>query len=141
MHIIRIEFLQRKRAKIVLGVCIAFVLLVSFTLNRDEQTERRQQLEIPLEWARLAPYPTTARDLQSSTLGTMFTRSFRVAFSAPAVDVQHWLEISPGTREVKPDVIAPGRRHFAIKPGGGAQHAEVTVDDQTEHVDIYVYWS
>ncbi len=71
----------------------------------------------------------------------MFSRSFRVSFSAPAVDVENWLQASPGTNEVIPDVPSPGRRHFAIKPGGGAQHAEVTVDDKTGHVSIYVYWS
>jgi hypothetical protein len=71
----------------------------------------------------------------------MFTRSFRVSFSAPAADIERWLQASPGTSEATPDRLSPGKRHFLIMPGGGAGHAELTVDDETGTVSIYVYWS
>ena len=61
--------------------------------------------------------------------------------SAPAADIERWLKDSPGTREATPDSPSPGKRHFLIKPGGGAQHAEVNVDDEAGTVSIFVYWS
>ena len=65
--------------------------------------ERRQRFEIPLEWARLAPYPKTARNLSASTSGTVFTRTFIVSFTAPAADIQGWLDASPGTCGLVPE--------------------------------------
>ena len=101
----------------------------------------QQQLDISREWARLAPYPASAKDLRASTEGGLFTRAFRVSFSAPAGDIESWLRASPSTRAVTPDKLAGSRRHFVIAPGGGARHAEVTVDDASGFVSIYVYWS
>ena len=71
----------------------------------------------------------------------MFTRAFRASFVAPAADIEQWLQQSPGTREALPATPSPGVRHFEIAPGGGAQHAEATVDDTQHKVSIYVYWS
>ncbi len=133
--------LHRPWVRLLAGVGLGFVLLIAFAVVWVRRTEQRQQLEIPLEWARLAPYPETARDLRASTAGGAFSRSFRVSFSAPAGDIERWLQASPGTREAAPTAPSPGQRHFAIKPGGGAQHAEVTVDDASGVVSVYVYWS
>lgn len=71
----------------------------------------------------------------------MFSRWFRVRFVAPADEIERWLSESPGTREAAPMTDSPGIRHFDIEPGGGAQHAEVDVDDTEHSVSIYVYWS
>ena len=71
----------------------------------------------------------------------MFSRGFRVSFVAPAAEIDQWLQQSPGTREAIPSSPSPGTRHYRIAPGGGAQHAEVTVDDTQHRVSIYVYWS
>jgi hypothetical protein len=76
-----------------------------------------------------------------SVQGSMFTRAFRASFVAPSTDIEQWLQQSPGTREALPTSPSPGIRHFSIAPGGGAQHAEVTVDDRRHYVSIYVYWS
>ncbi len=131
--------LTRRRMLASLGV--ACTLIVAFLVVQHRRAEQRQRLEIPREWARLAPYPESARDLRASTSGSMFTRAFRVSFTAPAPDIERWLADSPGMREATPERVSPGKRHFAIKPGGGAQHAEVTVDDTTGSVSIYVAWS
>jgi hypothetical protein len=56
-------------------------------------------------------------------------RAFRSSFTAPAPDIEQWLQQSPGTREAQPSTPSPGIRRFEIVPGGGAQHAEVTVGD------------
>ena len=93
------------------------------------------------EWGRLAPFPESAQVSFISTSGGMFTRGFRVSFTAPAADIERWLQQSPGTRDAIPDVPAPGVRHFQIDPGGGAQGAEVSVDDKSHRVSIRVYWS
>lgn len=121
-------------------VGVGFGMLGNEYLAHRRRAER-QHLEIPKLWARLAPYPGSARELKATTEGSLFTRAFRVSFSAPAADIERWLKDSPGTREATPEHPTPGVRHFAIKPGGGAQHAEVTVDDASGTVRIYVYWS
>jgi hypothetical protein len=111
--------LRHFRNAIYAGVGVVSLLLVlSFVATR--RTEQRQRLEIPREWARLAPYPESATDLRASTSGGMFSRAFRVSFSAPAADIERWLQESPGTREATPDSPSPGKRHYAISPGGGA---------------------
>lgn len=120
---------------VVLGGAFAYQKLQSsqFVKNDKIQTAR--------EWGRLAPFPASATGLVAKTEGSMFTRSFRIKFTAPQADIDSWLQASPGTSESPPDVPSPGVRHFNIKPGGGAQHAEVVVDDITHTVGIYVYWS
>lgn len=55
--------------------------------------------------------------------------------------IEQWLQQSPGTRETAPTTPSPGVRHFEITAGGGAQGADVTVDDTNHRVSIYVYWS
>jgi len=129
-----------------IGLGLAILGVGSGLLWREHRAylERlaREQLEIPLEWARLAPYPASARDLKATTEGRMFSRAFRVSFQAPAAEIERWLKDSPGTREAMPaHHPKPGVRHFEIRPGGGAQHAEVTVEDATGTVRIFVYWS
>src|SRR4051812_19610397 len=128
---------RRNRRSVVAAIGLACILLVALYWR----AEQRQRLEITRKWARLAPYPESARDLRASTEGSMFTRSFRVSFTAPAADIERWLKDSPGTREATPDRPSPGKRHFAISPGGGAGYAEVTVDETLGLVTIYVCWS
>jgi type II secretory pathway pseudopilin PulG len=120
-----------------IGVALAAVLSTAPT----EQARARQRLEIPREWARLAPYPDSATGLRATTSGGMFTRSFRVRFTAPVADVERWLRDSPGPREGTPDRRAPGRRRYVVAPGGGANRAVVTVDDATGEVEIDASWS
>ena len=62
-------------------------------------------------------------------------------FSRRPADIEHWLQQSPGTREVVPTPSSPSGRHFEIAPGGGAAQAEVTVDDARHRVSIHVCWS
>lgn len=103
--------------------------------------ERQEMLRVTLIWGRLAPLPKTARDFTITKEGSMFTRSFRASFTAPVADVERWLHESPGTRDVTPSSPSPSVRHFDIAPGDGAQHAEVTFDESSGVVRIYVFWS
>jgi hypothetical protein len=70
----------------------------------------------------------------------MFSRAFRVPFVAPPADIERWLRQSTGTREELPVMPSPDTRRFDIAPGDSAQPAEVTVNDTTRHVSIYLYW-
>jgi hypothetical protein len=47
----------------------------------------------------------------------------------------------PAEERISPDSVPPGYRRYQVKPGGGAQFAEVIVDELTSGVRIRVYWS
>src|SRR4051812_21395355 len=123
-----------------LGItCIAW--LGYSWLSPNSSRNRASAIDCTLTWGRLAPFPASAQQFSISAEGSMFTRGFRSSFNAPASEIERWLQQSPGTREAVPTSPSPGVRHFQIDPGGGAQGAEVTVDDANHHVSIYVYWS
>lgn len=98
-------------------------------------------LEFTQEWARLARFPAGLKDLQVQVRGTSFTREFRVEFRAPRAAINAWLSRSPGTRNVNPVVRPDGSLLYSIRPGGGAQFAELLVSDDGTHVRIRTYWS
>ena len=130
-------------------VCVAAVAVVStfalivyvFTSESRTPEDYQSAIECTLEWGRLSPFPPSAQQLSITIEGGFFTRSFRTSFTAPPSDIEQWLQESPGLRGTLPTTPSPGMRHFQIAPGGGAQHAEVSVDDTTNRVWIYVYWS
>lgn len=94
-----------------------------------------------LKWGRLAPLPAAATEVAITTEGSMFSRSFQCTFVASATDIERWLQASPGTTAVTPTTAAPDIRRFQIVPGGGAQFAEVFVDDVAHRVRIITHWS
>jgi hypothetical protein len=121
-----------------LGLFGLFAVYVYATFPRADQG---QMLSVVYEWGRLAPIPSSAKGLRVTTEGSMFTRGFRASFSAPGPVIERWLRESPGTREAEIERPSPSSRKYVIEPGGGAQHAEVTVDEDSGIVSIYVYWS
>jgi hypothetical protein len=104
------------------------------------EADKRYGINATLEWGRLAPFPKSARDLVVTTHGNMFTRGFRVSFSAPKEDIARWAEESPGIKDTEPNKEGSLRK-YVIKPGGGAVYAEVVIDDATDQVRTYVAWS
>jgi len=104
------------------------------------EADKTSGINATLEWGRLAPFPKSARDLVVTKTGNIFTRGFRVSFSAPKEDIARWAEESPGLTETQPEKEG-SQRKYEIKPGGGAQHAEVVIDDSTDKVQVYVFWS
>lgn len=127
---------KRLRLLAIAGVVCFVGLVVAYRI-----WDRQEMLRVTLIWGRLAPLPVTARDFTIIKEGSMFTRAFRASFTAPVADVERWLRESPGTRDVTPERLSSTTRRFLIWPGGGAQHAEVTIDDGSGVVRIYVYWS
>jgi hypothetical protein len=141
---------QTKRLRLVLVLVLASVFVLGAAgiswlaysfLSSDSSRNRASAIDCTLEWGRLAPFPPSAQQLAVSTHGSMFTREFRLSFAALPQDIEEWLQRSPGTREAIVTTPSPGVRHFQITPGGGAEFAEVTVDDAEHRVFIRVYWS
>ena len=118
--------------------CISWLGYHFFSPNSSRN--RASSIHTILTWGQLAPFPESARRLTISATGNMFTRGFRASFTAPSADIERWLRQSPGTAG-PPSTPYPGLRHFRIEPGGGAQGAEVTVNDSRNRVSIYVWWS
>jgi hypothetical protein len=124
-----------------LFVAAALLLAGAATLVALAYPRQSEMLPVLLNWGQLAPIPASAQNFAISRQGGMFTRAFRASFSAPTGDIEQSLRDSPGTRDIVPERPAPTTRHYLITPGGGAQHAEVNVDDGSGSVSIYVYWS
>lgn len=141
------------RKKLLLGVVVLvfvsaiawFSLLGSmvYVTNPESGTpsDMRSAIECTLEWARLAPFPASAEQLSITSHGNMFTREFRTSFIAAPAEIERWLKESPGIQEISPTTPSPGVRKFQIRPGGGAQRAEVSIDDARHQVFIHVSWS
>jgi hypothetical protein len=125
---------------VLLSVILASVLGYWF-LSSDSPRNRESTLRIVRQWGRLAEFPKSATNLSIQTTGSMFTRGFHVRFHAPAKEIEDWLKASPGASETTFEQTNPTTRTYFIHPGGGAQHAEVAIDDQKLTVSIYVCWS
>jgi hypothetical protein len=127
----------------VIAAVLGFFGTIIFVFSGESGTPlfKQSAISATLKWGRLAPFPSTAEQFSITTEGNMFTRAFHASFTAPPSDIEQWLRESPGTREVSPTTPSPGIRRFQIVPGGGAQRAEVIVDDTENRVSVYVCWS
>lgn len=101
--------------------------------------ERRSAIDSTLEWARLAPFPSSAQEFTIRVEGGFFTRSFRAHFKATKDEIDRWVKLSPGLLGTEPTHIN-GKRTYIITPGGGANRAEVTIQDDNS-VEVYSSWS
>ena len=145
MKLTRKQLLLGVTALVVVGIAavVGFFGLIVYVSSGESGTpsDKESAIRCTLEWGRLSPFPSSAQEFVITTSGNMFTRGFRASFTAPSADIELWLQQSPGLRGALPTIPSPRVRHFEIVPGGGAQHAEVTVDDTKHRVSIYVYWS
>jgi len=127
-----------------LTASIAVSLICSACISdsrRGELTaeERKQAIDATLEWGRLAPFPSSAHQFTIKVEGGFFTRTFRSHSKAPKGDIDIWIRQSPGLMDAEPS-YADGKRKYIVKPGGGANRAEVTIGDD-DAVEIYASWS
>ena len=92
-------------------------------------------------WARVAPPPTSARELKVGVSGSLFTRTFELSFEASPSAVAAWMKHSPGIQDAGPPELSGVLARYVIKPGAGAQWAEVRIDGRRNRVTIRTYWS
>jgi len=119
---------------------LLIVVVVAFLVDR-RHSQRQSAIKCVLAWGRLAPFPDDAQDFQIRVDGSMFTRSFRVSFRGNPQVIADWLSECPGIADAEQQKVGPSRTQYRIRPGEGAQGAEVEVDHDQGVVKIYVYWS
>ncbi len=122
-------------------VVVSCLLAVSGLYAGYRHMARQDMIRCTLEWDRLARFPDSEKHFSITTEGGPFTRAFRVYFSADPAVIEDWVDASPGLKDHEPERPEPKRRMFIIEPGGGAQYAEVEIDDKSNVVRVYVYWS
>ncbi len=132
--------MNKRLASCILISALIFVVTIVVGYIYVQRANYYSALDATKEWSRLNDFPTTAKDFTVEAEGSMFTREFTIQFDAPLSDIEIWLNESPGTREVTP-TINGNLRIYMIEPGGGAQHAELDLDENTGRVRINAYWS
>jgi hypothetical protein len=131
---------RRRIFKVLALTCVLFVGLVTAATIYVSRANRQSAIAAATEWARLAPLPPSAQNLQVKVKGSMFTREFEIAFDASPAVLQQWLASSPGPLSATLTVTGPTTT-YAITPGGGAAFAQVKVDHAAGRVVIRTYWS
>lgn len=121
-------------AGIVFVVLIAIPLIAKLITYVDVDSAK----SCVFQWARLDQFPDNVQDFKVKVTGNMFTRGFEVTFHAPPQVLEAWVKRCPGLNEAEVTVDGT-RKIYAIKPGGGAQYAQVVIDG--EQVFIRTYWS
>ena len=140
--------MHRKLFILLIAIAVLVVVLlggillsIGSGLARSRGRDTDSAIDCVLEWGRLATFPESAEGLTVITEGGMFTRAFRVTFTASQEEIARWIASSPEMRELTPEEVAPNAKKYVIEPGGGAAYAEVVIDDETNLVMVYVYWS
>jgi len=135
------KLFQFSASLLIASITLTLVCGACISDSRREMTaeERTQAMKLTLEWGRLATLPPSASDLTIKVEGGIFTRTFRLSFRAPRRDIDIWIKESPGLMDAG-QTYADGKRKYMIKPGGGANRAEVTIGDD-DAVEIYASWS
>ncbi len=131
-------------ALVVLGTLL-YVGIKAGSNYLNRRVDEESAIETTLEWGKLAAFPESARNLKVTSEGSMFTRAFRITFRAPMEDIEDWIESSPGLRGTEPEIIGKSTKKYLIKPGGGAEYAEVVIETRgngtTGLVKVHTYWS
>jgi hypothetical protein len=131
---------RRRIIRIFALLAVAFIAFVAAGGIWLAHTNRRSAINTATTWARLAPLPASAQNVQVDVKGSIFTREFVISFEAPPAVIRLWLTASPGPSSATPTTVGPITT-YAIKPGGGAQFAEVKVDSSANRVVIHTSWS
>lgn len=123
----------------------AFALLAIvaawLVLDPESPLDQESAIDTTQEWARLADFPPSTRNVQIDTKGSMFSREFIIEFEASPEDIAQWLRDSPGPSAATPERLDDGSLRYPIDAGGGAQFAEVIHWPSVGKVRIRAYWS
>src|ERR1700722_10215729 len=129
-------FKSRRGRFVVVAIFAALVAAVGWYRHESNKSA----VSTSLVWARVAPLPGSARDIDIDIEGSMFTREFVISFTAPAADIDRWIAASAGPASAT-QTVSGAVTTFVITPGGGADFAEVKVDKNLYRVTIHTYWS
>jgi hypothetical protein len=123
---------------IVAGVAALIFVFNYPTNDRDNANPetRKEMTATTLEWGRLAPFPSTAKDFTIRTEGNSFTRTFRGAFSDDPATIRAWLKSSPGVMEGEKN-----GNTYELKTGEGASYGTIEVSPDGSRVTFRVSWS
>ncbi|HEX5244416.1 MAG TPA: hypothetical protein VFW23_14230 [Tepidisphaeraceae bacterium] len=132
--------MKRFRIRALTWVLAGIAAILILFLVAGHFLDQDSPISAALEWARLAPFPSSARDIKIEKDGGMFTREFTISFTAAPDDVSRWIKASPGPASAS-RTSDGSVTIYSIKPGGGASFAEVRVDEKTGRVVIHTYWS
>lgn len=137
---------MKSRKPIIITIILITLLCMSASCMASSNTRdnispiaKEQMTEITSEWARIAPIPDSKTEYNIYTEGSSFTRSFKSNFYLPKADLEKWIKQSTGLCDAEIETMENTKK-YTIKPGGGAQYAEVVIDFKKCYVEIYVYW-
>jgi len=126
-------FKNHKKFAIAIASLSAIFIIVFYYGDNREAVVR--------EWARLAPFPSSAQHLSITTTGSAFSREFNGSFTASPEDLKQWIEQSPGLSDAVQEHLSPMIVKYNIKPGGGASSAAVIINFNSGEVAIRTCWS
>jgi len=98
-------------------------------------------IDVNCEWARLRAFPIHTFNVDVETYGGPFARTFEVRFEAEPKAIQIWLQGSPGFWDAQEFIGRDGSKTYAIRPGGGANDARITISNDGRTVFIETNWS
>ena len=126
---------------VILRTPIIIVIVAIFAATATSCGPHKQSaIDTSIEWARLAPLPVPTRDVAVEILGSPFTREFRLSFHLSETQLEQWLSDCEGISDA--EIFLKGEvTTYSIRPGGGAQFAEVHVNQSTGEVVVRTWWS
>ena len=126
---------------------IAFVLalgLLGFAGFSGPVDGRAQSeaLDATREWARLAPLPSSARDLRITKQGSSFTRTYVLEFTADPAELSAWLTRCSGLADPKCQRTREAESVIYEFPGGGgALIGRIEHDETAGQIRVHAIWS
>ena len=108
---------RRRFWLIAIAAVVAAGVLLAFLAVR---WDRRAQVRAALAWNRLASLPPSARNVEVSTVGNMFSRNFFLKFEADPAEIATFVASSSGLREAKE---APLDEHTIDEDNGAKRFA------------------
>lgn len=102
---------------------------------------RQNAIETTCQWGGLVPLPESATDIEVTTNDSMFTRGFRITFTASDSAIDDWAKKSLRLGQALPKTTG-AVDHYEIYPGEvGSNGGWVEIDRAAHRVKIQMSWS
>ncbi len=117
---------------------------------------REDIISTTLQWGHLAPLPAGASEVETDTIGNMFSRTFYLKFKATAPEIEQFVANSPSLQQHKPEYFQNRQiyltnpkpefrttqtvkgRYYAIPQDKNAIGGRVAIDDTNNVVYIEI---